>query len=615
VTRVPDRLFLDFQSALAGRYSLERELGRGGMGIVYLARDLRLERVVAVKLLPPDRARDAAARERFVREARMAAQLSHPNIIPIHAVEEIGDFVFFVMSFVDGETLGARVRREGALKPHDAARILREVAWALAYAHGQGVVHRDVKPDNILLERAAGRALVADFGIARSVQAAALSGEHELVGTPEYMSPEQASGGGEPLDGRSDLYSLGVVAYYALSGRLPFTAASVAGLLAQHAGKAPPPLVVPGAPRSLLATIERCLAKDPGQRFQSGEEFAGALAPTVEGRRELPVPIRAFLSESRSQLRSQYVGTFLGAAVLVPVGLNALVEAVFRGNPPAVFRAGVAAIAAVLVAAALGSPVALAVRSVRRLLRAGYRHVDLVHGLELEVVRRQEEQEFASGGAGEGPTRWERWMRSKMYASLGLAGLAGIASFFVPYPVVLVVFAVFGLSCATAVATGIAALAASRGRLGDAEQRRLLFWRGPLGRWLFRLAGIGLRRGSPAALPAGDRPTEVALGLAAVELFETLPKQTRRALGDLPAVVRGLEERVRRLRGDGQEAPLGKALGALEAIRFDLLRLHGGVGTLDGLTADLSAARQIGEQVDALLAGRREADDALGGGA
>ncbi len=196
MTATPDRLFLDFQTALAGRYSLERELGRGGMGIVYLARDLRLERVVAIKLLPPNRARDAAARERFVREARMAAQLSHPNIIPIHAVDEIGDFVFFVMSYVEGETLGARVRRDGALKPHDAARILREVAWALAYAHGQGVVHRDVKPDNILLERGGGRALVADFGIARSVQTPVLSGDHELVGTPEYMSPEQASGGG-----------------------------------------------------------------------------------------------------------------------------------------------------------------------------------------------------------------------------------------------------------------------------------------------------------------------------------------------------------------------------------------------------------------------------------
>ena len=597
--------FLEFQTAVVGRYAIERELGRGGMGIVFLARDLRLERVVAVKLLPPDRARDAAARERFLREARMAAQLSHPNIIPIHAVEEFGDFVFFVMSFVDGETLGARVRREGALKPHDAARILREVAWALAYAHGQGVVHRDVKPDNILLERGSGRALVADFGIARSVQAYALSGEHELVGTPEYMSPEQATG--DALDGRSDLYSLGVVGYYALSGRLPFTAASVAGLLAQHAGQAPPPLVVPGAPGSLLAAVERCLQKGVAERFQSGEELAAALSTGLDATRELPVPIRAFLTEGRLQAQSQYVAPFIGAALIVPLGLQRLLAAVFSGTPPAVFRTGVVVVGGVLFAAALASPAVLGLRSLRRLLSAGYRHEDLVRGLALEVARRREEQAFAGG---EGPSRWERLMRAKMYAALGLAALTGAAAFVVPYPAVLVVFALFGLSGAAAVATGIAALAASRSRLENPDERRLKFWKGRIGRWLFKLARIGLPRGMMAPA-AADRPTEVALGFAALDLFEALPKETRQQLGDLPAVVRGLEERVRRLRGKGQEARLGEALGALEMIRFDLLRLQGGVGTMDGLTADLGAARQIGELVDALLEGRREADDAL----
>ena len=599
-----DPLFLEFQTALAGRYALERELGRGGMGIVYRARDLRLERVVAIKLLPPQLAQVADRRERFVREARMAAQLSHPNIIPIHAVEEIGDFVFFVMSFVDGETLGARVRRDGALKPHDAARILREVAWALAYAHSQGVVHRDVKPDNILLERAAGRALVADFGIARSVQTAALSGEHELVGTPEYMSPEQASGGGggEPLDGRSDLYSLGVVGYYILSGHLPFTSPTVAGLLAQHFIKTPPDLTVPGAgaPRQLIAAVQRCMQKDPAQRFQSGEELAAALALTIEGRRELPVPIRAFLSESRSQVRGEYISSFVAAAVLVPLGLGKFLSAVFAGHPPAAFRIGLAVIAVLLVTGAVVAPVVLLLRSVRRLLRAGYRYEDLVHALELELGRRREEQEFTSGG--QGPTRWERTMRSKMYASLAIAVVTGASAFFVPYPASLVVFGLFGLSCATAVATGLAARAASRSRLDDAEERGLKFWAGRLGRWLFTLGGLRLGAGSPP-VAAGDRPTEAVLGLAALELFEALPHEARRQLGDLPAVVHGLEERVRRLRGDGQDARLGEALGALETIRLDLLRLHGGVGTLHGLTDDLGAAREIGARVDALLGG------------
>ena len=603
----PDRLFLDFQTALAGRYSLERELGRGGMGIVYLARDLRLERVVAIKLLPPERARDAAARERFLREARTAARLSHPHIIPIHAVEHAGDFVFFVMSFVAGETLGARVRRDGALKPHEAARILREVAWALAYAHGQGVVHRDVKPDNILIEESSGRALVADFGIARLVQTPGKSGEGELVGTPEYMSPEQASGGGSTLDGRSDLYSLGVVGYYALSGRLPFTAPSVAAVLAQHVTKPCPPLDAPGAPRSLVAAVGRCLAKDPAQRFQSGEELAAALGTALDARHELPVPVRAFLSESRGQARARFAGPFVAAAFVVPAGLRMLLDAVFSGSPPAVFVHGVTFIFATLIGAALASPLVLVLRSLRRLLRLGYRREDILLGFEQELARRREEQEFAGG---DNPKWWERTMRSKMYASLALATVTGVAAFFVPYPATLWVFALFGLSCATTVVTGYAALAASRSGLDDADRRRLSFWKGRVGRWLIKLAGLGLKR-DPVALAAPDRPTEVALGLAALDLYEALPQETRQQLADLPAVVRGLEERVRRLRGNGQERRLAEALGALEAIRFDVLRLHGGVGTVEGLTADLGAAREIGEQVDALLEGYREADDLL----
>jgi len=258
--------------------------------------------------------------------------------------------------------------------------------------------------------------------------------------------------------------------------------------------------------------------------------------------------------------------------------------------------------------AAVASPVALAVRSVRRLLKSGYRHEDLVHGLGLELARRREEQEFTAGV--QGATWWERLMRTKMYAALGLAALSGAAGFLLPYPAVLVAFGVFGLSAAATVATGLGALAASRSRLDEAESRRLRFWKGPIGRWLFRVSSLSVR--APAGLlPVPDRPTEVALGLAALDLFAVLPAEVQRQLGNLPAVVRALEEQVQSLRMNGQAGELREALGALETIRFDLLRLQSGAVTLAGLTADLGAARAIGEQVDALLEGRREADDAL----
>ncbi|TFG52528.1 MAG: serine/threonine protein kinase, partial [Gemmatimonadales bacterium] len=232
--------FLRLQTEVAGRYSLERELGRGGMGIVLLARDVALDRLVAIKLLPPELAAQSELRERFLREARTAAGLSHPHIVPIHAVEEHNDLVFFVMGLVDGQTLRERVEQHGPLSPRATMQLVQEVAWALGYAHSRGIVHRDIKPENIMLERATGRSMVTDFGIA-SVAALDEPGPSSTIsGTARYMSPEQAVG--EAVDARSDLYSLGVTAFFALTGRTPFEAPTSHALVAQHL-TAPPPSV------------------------------------------------------------------------------------------------------------------------------------------------------------------------------------------------------------------------------------------------------------------------------------------------------------------------------------------------------------------------------------
>jgi serine/threonine protein kinase len=273
----PSPELIALQRVVAGRYSIVRELGRGGMGIVFLARDVALERPVAIKLLPTPLALKAEHRARFVREARIAARLSHPNIVPIHSVEEHADLAFFVMGFVDGETLAARVARAGPLRIADAMRVTQEVAWALAHAHGHGVTHRDVKPDNILLERDTGRAIVTDFGIARIDAGPSASNPNAIIGTPRYMSPEQANGA--PVDGRSDLYSLGATVYFATTGHSPIDGDSAAAILARKVMLTPTPLgaVRSDVPPRFGAAVDRCLARDPAERWPTAEELVVAI--------------------------------------------------------------------------------------------------------------------------------------------------------------------------------------------------------------------------------------------------------------------------------------------------------------------------------------------------
>ena len=256
--------FLALQEVLAGRYSIERELGRGGMGIVLLARDVALDRPVAIKLLPPALAANPEARDRFLQEARTAAGLSHPNIVPIHLVEARGTLVYFVMGYVDGETLRERVERSGPLSPRLALKLLQEVSWALGYAHQRGVIHRDVKPDNIMIERATDRALVTDFGIALGTGDTNSVGG-QVIGTARYMSPEQACG--EPVDARSDLYSLGATFFFALTGRAPFEGSTLPAILAKQVAQPAPTGAVGAAelPAKIGAVIDRCLQKAPGR--------------------------------------------------------------------------------------------------------------------------------------------------------------------------------------------------------------------------------------------------------------------------------------------------------------------------------------------------------------
>ncbi|MCC6929666.1 MAG: serine/threonine protein kinase [Gemmatimonadaceae bacterium] len=291
-----------FADALHGQYRLEREIGRGGMGIVFLARDLKLDRAVAIKTLPYHLASDPGIRDRFLREARTAAALTHPAIVPIHRADELDGFVFFVMGYVDGESMAQRIRRAGPYAPAELCALLIEIASALGYAHARGVVHRDIKAENILLDGTGRRAMVTDFGIARLAQSAPLTQTGTILGTVFYMSPEQVSG--EALDGRSDLYSLGVLAFLALTGRFPFESETPSAVLVAHVTKAPPPIrsLAPTIPAALGDIVDRLLAKDRERRFPDADAVVAALtnaARTIP--HDAPAASRELLSETEAQ--------------------------------------------------------------------------------------------------------------------------------------------------------------------------------------------------------------------------------------------------------------------------------------------------------------------------
>jgi serine/threonine-protein kinase len=301
-------------TALADRYAIERELGRGGMATVYLAEDLKHHRQVAVKVLHPDLA-VAIGAARFLREIEIAAKLTHPHILPLHDSGEADGFLYYVMPYIEGETLRGRLRREGQLSLEEALQITREVADGLSHAHSLGVVHRDIKPENVLL--ASGHAVVADFGIARAITEAGgdrLTETGLSVGTPAYMSPEQAIGK-QDVDARSDIYSLGCVAYEMLAGDPPFAGTNPQAILARKTLEPPPPLrtVRDTVPESVEQPILKALAKVPADRFATAAQLRDALAFT-------PPSGTVVVPQRRRRARPRALGLVALLAVMIAIG-------------------------------------------------------------------------------------------------------------------------------------------------------------------------------------------------------------------------------------------------------------------------------------------------------
>ena len=318
------------QAALGPQYQLGPEIGRGGMGIVFLARDTTLARDVAVKAVHPELAVHSSIAQRFLAEARMIARLRHPNIVTVYAAGEADDLLYFVMDRVPGESLRERLTRDGRLPPEEARRIIMDIAAALDAAASAGLVHRDVKPENILIETGTGRALLADFGIARAFaveppgsRSGPVTGQGMVVGTPNYMSPEQAAG--EDVDARSDLYSLGTVAYEMIAGHPPFVGPNRV-VVSKHISEPPVALgrVRPDCPADLAHAVMRTLAKAPEDRFQTGAELRAALGGT-------PTPLPAIARVRRRRVLMAVVTALLviAASLLVvrrptgpPAGVN-----------------------------------------------------------------------------------------------------------------------------------------------------------------------------------------------------------------------------------------------------------------------------------------------------
>lgn len=519
------------------RYLIEREIGRGGMGAVYLARDRRLDRPVALKVLPQEYAIVPELRERFLRETRLAAGFSHPNIVPVFAIEETDEILAFAMGYVEGESLAARVSREGPLARREAVRLLQDAAYALAYAHGRGVVHRDIKPDNVMIERATGRALVMDFGIARAitpvVDKPGLTRVGEVVGTPEYMSPEQAAG--ESVDGRADLYSLGLVAWFAMTGRTAMEGETTQRILVRQLTEAVPPLgsLRPDLPAALCAVVDQCCAKEADARFPNAEALVEALDATQLATPDVPVAIRLL----EPALASVSLRTVIALALL-----SYGVYGILRDGNGNLFSLGLIATAAAWVAGAS------ATQEVRRLRRAGFTASELHRTLQLVFTERDDERARRAADQG---LMTKRRRRVRVAAGLLLAQMAFLAA-------IIRRATSSGLARINSRPLMIAFFAAL---LGSAMAILVLLsspFRRPLSERLFRatwLSGAGLRvlalmGGSGAASTSGTAGLAVAAPARLVAESRTREAGGTQTLASLADDVRALRARMDALESD-----------------------------------------------------------------
>ncbi|MGH7678762.1 MAG: serine/threonine-protein kinase [Gemmatimonadaceae bacterium] len=305
------------QRAVGADYRIERLLGEGGFGRVYAALDVRLGRSVAIKVIRPDLAGARAFIDRFRNEGTALAKFRHPGIVPIYDIREHEGLIYYVMPLIEGDTLRQKLDQRRALSPKETQRILIELCDCLAATHRAGILHRDVKPDNIMLEGILGSALLMDFGIAKSLEDYTATNSGVMVGTPTYMSPEQASGDTN-LDNRSDIYSLGVLAYHMLTGRPPFIGRTAHQVIAAHVADKPEPIRKrnPSVPRSMADAVERCLEKNPDDRFQKATELSDALQNVTFG-----IEAERAAHEPRNYAMPFFAGLALACDIIATVGV------------------------------------------------------------------------------------------------------------------------------------------------------------------------------------------------------------------------------------------------------------------------------------------------------